>query len=173
MPTGQGRLSMGQAGSALGLSNPDFTARLNDLRQPMPYRPEDAASELLQFHPMLPAWCRVETATKGPLLHNLRLAAGAGEAEAIALAHDRKADVILLDHKKGRQQAETLGLSCLALPAVIVAAKRNGLIPSVADELSWEMLGRAHGFGDGKAPTVAGRAGLGTCFHLAQGHERA
>lgn len=39
---------------------------------------------------------------------------------------------MLLDDKKGRRQAESLGLTCLALPAVMVAAKRQGLISSVA-----------------------------------------
>ena len=95
--------------------------------------PDEVARELLRFHATLPDWCRVEAAREGCLLDALRLAIDAGEAEAIALAHDRKADVILLDDKKGRRQAEALGLSCLALPAIVVAAKRNGLIPSAAD----------------------------------------
>jgi predicted nucleic acid-binding protein len=67
------------------------------------------------------------------LLTDLRAAVDPGEAEAIALAHDKNASVILLDDKKGRRQAEALGLTCLALPALMVAAKRNGLISSVVE----------------------------------------
>jgi len=75
----------------------------------------------------------VETISDSPLLDALRIAVDAGEAEAIALALYLKADFVLLDDKKGRRQAEALGLTCLALPAVMVAAKRQGLIPSVTE----------------------------------------
>jgi predicted nucleic acid-binding protein len=94
--------------------------------------PSAVADELLQFHPTLPAWCIVRAATLSPLLDHLREAVDLGEAEAIALAHELQANLVLLDDKKGRRQAEAIGLSCLALPGVLVAAKRQGLIPSVA-----------------------------------------
>ncbi len=95
--------------------------------------PQAVATELLQFHPRLPHWCQVESAKESLVLDALRIAVDAGEAEAIALALDLKADFVLLDDKKGRRQAESLGLTCLALPAVMVAAKRQGLITSVAE----------------------------------------
>lgn len=95
--------------------------------------PRAVAQELLQFHPQLPNGCQVESARESPVLDALRIAVDAGEAEAIALALDLNADFVLLDDKKGRRQAEALGLTCLALPALMVAAKRQGLIPSVAE----------------------------------------
>ena len=70
------------------------------------------------------------------MLEALRLAVDPGEAEAISLAYDLQATVVLLDDKKGRRQAEAIGLACLTLPAVLVAAKRNGLIPSLAAALA-------------------------------------
>ena len=42
----QGRLSLGQAGEALGLSKPGFMERLHDLGLPMPYSTEDARHDL-------------------------------------------------------------------------------------------------------------------------------
>lgn len=98
--------------------------------------PQAVADELLQFHPALPAWCLVEPVKQNPLLDALRIAVDAGEAEAIALAVDMSASFVLLDDKKGRRQAEALGLTCVALPALMVAAKRQGLIPSVAEAFS-------------------------------------
>lgn len=95
--------------------------------------PQAVAGELLRFHSALPDWCLVYTAKEDPLLDSLRRAVDAGEAEAIALAVDVRADFVLLDDKKGRRQAEALGLTCLALPALMVAAKRQGIITSVAD----------------------------------------
>lgn len=100
--------------------------------------PPAVAHELLAFHAELPAWCVVRGVAETPLLARLRLlvdageAGEAGEAEAITLAVTVHADAVLLDDKKGRRQAEALGLTCLALPAVLVAAKRASLIPSVA-----------------------------------------
>lgn len=59
----------------------------------------------------------------------------AGEAEAICLALELKADVIPLDNRKGKREAETRGLSCLALPTVLLEPKRQGLISSHQDAL--------------------------------------
>ena len=91
------------------------------------------ARELLNFHATMPAWCIVRETEESPLLDDLRATIDPGEAEAIALAHELHADLVLLDDKKGRRQAEALGLDCVALPAVLVAAKREGLISSLAE----------------------------------------
>jgi predicted nucleic acid-binding protein len=95
--------------------------------------PPAVASELLQFHASLPSWCRVRSAQEGHLLDSLRCIVDPGEAEAIALALDMSADFVLIDDKKGQRKAEALGLTCLALPALMVAAKREGIIASVAE----------------------------------------
>jgi len=42
----QGRLSLGQAGEALGLSKPDMMCQLNERGLPMPYGAEDATKDL-------------------------------------------------------------------------------------------------------------------------------
>jgi len=95
--------------------------------------PKAVADELLCFHSCLPDWCIVRVAIEGPLLDRLRQTVDLGEAEAIVLANELQASVILLDDKKGRRQAEALGLAPLALPAVLAAAKRQEIIPSLAD----------------------------------------
>ncbi len=86
------------------------------------------------------------------MLDALRISVDAGEAEAIALALDLRADFILLDDKKGRRQAEKLGLTCLALPAVMVAAKRQGLISSVAE--AFAMLAEKGRYGVAEATAM-------------------
>ncbi|MDB6006641.1 MAG: hypothetical protein JWR15_3628 [Prosthecobacter sp.] len=93
--------------------------------------PVAVADELLSFHSVLPKGCIVRAAIEGPLLDRLRNALDWGEAEAIALACELQASIVLLDDKKGRRQAEGLGLVCFELPAVLVMAKRKGVIPSV------------------------------------------
>ncbi len=55
-----------------------------------------------------------------------------GEAEAICLAVETQADLLLIDDKKGRRLAEAEGVRCFGLPALVLAACRQQLIPSVA-----------------------------------------
>lgn len=62
-----------------------------------------------------------------------------GEAEAIALAIEKKADLILVDEKRGRRIATANGLQVTGLLGVLASAKRKELIPevkTVLDELS-------------------------------------
>lgn len=62
----------------------------------------------------------------------------AGEAEAIVLAIECHADLLLVDERRGRQIAITLGLTVTGLLGVLADAKLAGLIESakpVLDEL--------------------------------------
>jgi uncharacterized protein len=54
-----------------------------------------------------------------------------GEAEAIILALELKADLILMDERRGRALAANYGLSVTGLLGVLLQAKRNGFIPAV------------------------------------------
>lgn len=54
-----------------------------------------------------------------------------GEAEAIILALELKADLLLMDERRGRALAANYGLSVTGLLGVLLQAKRNGFIPVV------------------------------------------
>jgi uncharacterized protein len=54
----------------------------------------------------------------------------AGEAEAIELALELRADRLLIDERKGRNLAVQEGLAVIGLMGVVLLAKRKGLIPS-------------------------------------------
>ncbi len=54
-----------------------------------------------------------------------------GEAEAIALALELKADLLLMDERRGRIVATNYSLQVTGLLGVIVQAKQNNLIQSV------------------------------------------
>lgn len=67
-----------------------------------------------------------------PLLHQ---ALDEGEAEALAMAHEVEANLVLLDEAAARQKAEQLGLQKTGTIGVLLRAKREGLIDRLRPEL--------------------------------------
>ena len=76
----------------------------------------------------------VEGATPTTLAR-LPAALGAGEREALALAVDTAADLVILDDQEGRRLARTLGLAVTGTAGVLVEAYTRGLMPSLRAEL--------------------------------------
>lgn len=58
-----------------------------------------------------------------------------GEAEAIALAIDLKADWILLDEREGRKVAKSLGLKVTGILGILLRAKQLGQLQSLQSVL--------------------------------------
>ena len=58
----------------------------------------------------------------------MREALDPGEAEAIVLAIERQADLLLVDERRGRQAEAAAGLKVTGLLGVVAQAKRAGLI---------------------------------------------
>jgi predicted nucleic acid-binding protein len=54
-----------------------------------------------------------------------------GESEAIALALQLKADLLLLDEQQGRIMASRFGLKFVGLLGILIEARNKGLISSV------------------------------------------
>lgn len=67
-----------------------------------------------------------------------------GEAEAIVLARQEQADVVLLDEKEARRTALRLGMHVLGTVGLLIWARRHGLIPSLSAQL--EALQEQGGF---------------------------
>ena len=77
------------------------------------------------------SWIHIQLVTQPELVGALQAELDAGEAEAIALAVELKADYLLIDERKGRAKAESLGLRIVGLLGILVQAKRSGHIPMV------------------------------------------
>ncbi|OPL11285.1 MAG: hypothetical protein AVO38_15915 [delta proteobacterium ML8_D] len=56
---------------------------------------------------------------------------GKGEAEAIILSKEKKADLILIDEKKARKAARRAGFEVIGVLGLLLAAKNKALIPAV------------------------------------------
>jgi uncharacterized protein len=83
-------------------------------------------------------WLIVAAAEDQNRVQKLREDLDPGEAEAIVLAIERRADLLLVDERRGRRTATAAGLTVTGLLGVVARAKRVGLIDlakPVLDEL--------------------------------------
>ena len=76
-------------------------------------------------------WIRTKAVENQPLVQSLRQDLDSGEAQAIALALEINADLLLMDERLGRDVAEYFGLGYTGLIGVLVDAKHNKLIRDI------------------------------------------
>ncbi|MSQ51795.1 MAG: DUF3368 domain-containing protein [Betaproteobacteria bacterium] len=86
--------------------------------------------ELLRSHSSLPGWLRVAEVQNTAQAGRYAQIVDAGEAEAIELARELNADLLLIDERKGRRLAVEEGVAVIGLVGVVLLAKRWQLIPS-------------------------------------------
>jgi predicted nucleic acid-binding protein len=89
-------------------------------------------------------WIKVVPPTNRDLVKSLERELDEGEAEAIALAVEQKADVIFLDESEARKIAAVYNLPVAGVVGVLLKAKFEGKISSVRAEL--ECLLQKYGF---------------------------
>jgi predicted nucleic acid-binding protein len=92
--------------------------------------PNGVRDELLRAHAVLPGWLRVGQVGDPVEAARLMEFVDRGEAEAIELAKELRADRLLIDERKGRLLAAREGVPVIGLLGVLLLAKRRGLIPS-------------------------------------------
>lgn len=80
-------------------------------------------------------WISVRESADRSLVNLLRTELDQGEAEAIALAHEVKANVVLLDERDARNAASKLGIRVLGTVGILVWGKKAGLIESLRTEM--------------------------------------
>lgn len=73
-------------------------------------------------------WIERRSVQDAGLVALLRQDLGAGEAEAIVLARETNADVLLMDERLGRAAARRLGLRVTGLVGILVDARERGLL---------------------------------------------
>ncbi len=95
--------------------------------------PETVRCELLREHPVLPSFLICVPVLNTAEVRRLGIELDLGEAEAIALAKERQADVLLMDELEGRRVARREGVPFIGLLGVLVQAKQTGRIASVRE----------------------------------------
>ena len=84
-------------------------------------------------------WLIVATAKDQDRVQQLREELDPGEAEAIVLAIERRADLLLVDERRGRRTATAAGLTVTGLLGVVARAKQAGLI-DLAKPVLYELI---------------------------------
>ncbi|HIG93966.1 TPA: DUF3368 domain-containing protein [Candidatus Woesearchaeota archaeon] len=77
----------------------------------------------------------INRVTPSPFLQLLHQELDEGEAEAIALAMEKKLDLLLLDEKEARSIARIYKIPVTGTVGILMRAKREGKIPSLRKEL--------------------------------------
>jgi predicted nucleic acid-binding protein len=80
-------------------------------------------------------WIKIQPIGEDKVVRLLKATLDPGEAEAIALALEISADLILLDERDGRVAAERAGLRVTGVLGILLRAKKDGYIQSVKSEL--------------------------------------
>ncbi|MCC7373221.1 MAG: DUF3368 domain-containing protein [Verrucomicrobiales bacterium] len=94
--------------------------------------PPAVLRELLRFHVRVPDFVRCVAPIKTGPVARLSEELDLGEAEAICLALELKADRLLIDEAPGRAAALREGIPIIGLVGVLVAAKRAGLLSAIS-----------------------------------------
>lgn len=98
--------------------------------------PRAVYNELARSHQDLPEFIELGDVSNRKLVAELETELDLGEAEAIVLAKEKHADLLLIDEKRGRRVALREGIRITGLIALLVEAKSRGLISSVRDAIS-------------------------------------
>ncbi|MCX6876303.1 MAG: DUF3368 domain-containing protein [Verrucomicrobia bacterium] len=80
-------------------------------------------------------WLRVEEVTRRELVDVLASSLDAGESEAIALAWEVKAGMLVMDESAGRTMARHLGVNLTGTLGVLLKEVRAGRLASMREEI--------------------------------------
>ncbi len=88
-----------------------------------------------EFEGKLPDWIKIKEVKDKMRQEILQLSLDKGEASAIALSLENEHSLLLIDERKGRRIANELGLKFTGTLGIIIKAKEQGIISSIAKEI--------------------------------------
>lgn len=104
------------------------------VRSELNRHPDQAAQNAIQ-NAFTEGWLRVQPST-GKVPDDLAANLDLGEAEALTLAIELKASLVLLDESAARHRASSLGLPFTGALGILRRAKQTGRITSLRDQIA-------------------------------------
>jgi predicted nucleic acid-binding protein len=92
------------------------------------FGPVCAPPEVERESGLSPEWLKIEKPSNPALVAALKVTVDDGEAEAIALAAERKWRIVL-DDRRARDVAQRMELKVIGTVGILIRAKRAGLLP--------------------------------------------
>lgn len=89
-------------------------------------------------------WIKTREVKNQSFVEQLNARLDLGESEAIALAVELKADILVMDEYQGRRLAQEHGVTIIGLLGILIGAKKRGYIKSVKAHM--EDLMKNYGF---------------------------
>lgn len=93
--------------------------------------PQFVQSEIIAGKIAIPNWIQVKRVATTPTVISLQFQLDRGEAEAIALALELNADLLLIDERKGRVAASQLGIRVVGILGLLVEAKQRDFVSAI------------------------------------------
>lgn len=81
------------------------------------------------------AWISVSSVEENTLFNQLSKKLDKGETAAIVLAHQNNANFLIMDEKKGRIEAENLGIKTIGLLGILIQCRRLNVCNSLKQEM--------------------------------------
>lgn len=97
--------------------------------------PQAVWDELKAFHSNLPDFVELRAVSNSSQKLPGTESLGRGETEALLLAKELNARLLVTDDRKARVAAKRLNIACVGLVGIVIQAKRVGKISSVRDLL--------------------------------------
>ena len=109
--------------------------------------PKKVFSELSKIPGQIPiieriSWIEIRSVSNSEIVEKLAMQLDLGEAESIALAIEEKADLLLIDERKGRRIAQQNGILITGLLGILIEAKAEKHLKEVKpllDKLIFEI----------------------------------
>lgn len=93
-----------------------------------------------EFGQPLPKWIKIKNPESNLHVENLCLTLDRGEASAIALAMENGNYKIIIDEKKGRNLASSLGIQTTGTIAILISASEKGYLKNLMATIDVLML---------------------------------
>ena len=99
------------------------------------------------------SWIKTQAASNRDLVRALRQDLDPGEAEALALAVESDAPLLIMDEQQGRARAEQFEVPCIGVIGVFIEANDRGHVQAV--QPVWMHSGRTQGFASAMLSIIA------------------